>query len=332
MNYQTFQGTAGDSNSPAKLERLHLPADLSGLSVLDVACNEGFFCQEARRRGAGHVVGIDKSADFIERAKQRDPDGEYHVMDWVDVASLGKRFDVILLLSALHYARDPQFLLHELLRMLKPDGLLILECGVASGAAAEWVSVQRPIGDVVLHPTHLALTTALMQAAVRQIGPSVHQEGDPVDRYVYHVHPLKPMVLLISGSPGTGKSTLLGALTAAGGVIPVNLDHLLLTMPDWCQDGALLAIRNSKPFESEQIGDLIELIVSEGAEEAFAEEVFQTDQILLVNRRRAVTVVEGYALSQGRFRDAFAKRLADRGCYVWSVEPEAAPATAISTL
>ncbi len=82
-------------------------------------------------------------------------------MDWVEVSSLGKRFDVILLLSALHYARNPQLLLHELLKMLKPDGLLVLECGIAPGQEPEWVSVQRPVGDVVLHPTHSALTEAL---------------------------------------------------------------------------------------------------------------------------------------------------------------------------
>ncbi len=162
-----------------------------------------------------------------------------------------------------------------------------------------------------------------MQAAVRQIGRSVSQEGDPVDRYVYHVHPLKPMVLLVSGPPGSGKTTLLNALSAGGGVIPVNLDHLLLTMPSWCHDDSLLTIRDSRTFESEQIGELVDLMVREKAEEAFAEEVFETNQIMLVNRTRAVTVIEGYALSQGDFGRAFARRLTDRGCFVWHVGPEA---------
>ncbi len=70
MSYQTFQGVAGDSDSPAKLDRLHLPTDLSGLSVLDVACNEGFFCQEAVRRGATRVVGIDKNPDVHRKGKE----------------------------------------------------------------------------------------------------------------------------------------------------------------------------------------------------------------------------------------------------------------------
>jgi SAM-dependent methyltransferase len=278
------------------------------------------------------VVGIDKNPEFIERARRRDPDGDYRVMDWADIGSIKQTFDVVLLLSALHYARDPQLLLHQLMTILHPEGLLVLECGIAPGMKPEWVSVPRPVGDVVLHPTHSALIKALAQAAVRQVGPSVSQAGDQVDRYVYHVRPLKPIVLLVSGAPGTGKSTLLSALTSGGGVIPVNLDHLLLTMPSWCRDDSLLAIRESRPFESEQIGELIDLMVREGAEEAFAAEVLERGQIKLVNRNRAVTVVEGYALSQGGFGTAFATRLRDRGCYVWRVEPDAtSPATAVTS-
>jgi tRNA (mo5U34)-methyltransferase len=51
-----------------------LPADLTGLSVLDVGCNAGFYSVEAKRRGAARVLGIDaqrhqvRQASFVARA------------------------------------------------------------------------------------------------------------------------------------------------------------------------------------------------------------------------------------------------------------------------
>lgn len=51
-----------------------LPGDLSGLSILDVGCNAGFYSVEAKRRGAARVVGVDaqrhevRQASFVARA------------------------------------------------------------------------------------------------------------------------------------------------------------------------------------------------------------------------------------------------------------------------
>lgn len=184
MPYQTFPGSSGDSDSAGKLARMHLPEDLSGLSFLDIACNEGFFCQEAHRRNARRVVGIDRNPDFIEKAQARDPSSEYRVMDWTDLPSLDETFDVILLLSALHYATEPERLLRDVLDLLSPDGLFVLEAGIAPGFRPEWTKVERPVGDMVSHPTELALMRALWPAAAHRVGPSVQQPGDPIARNV----------------------------------------------------------------------------------------------------------------------------------------------------
>lgn len=325
MSYQSFPGTAGDSNSSAKLERLRLPADLTGCSVLDVACNEGFFCMEARRRGASRVVGIDRDAQFIDRARERDPETDYRVMDYLALDAIDERFDVILLLSALHYAVDPQRLLNDIVDLLTPTGLFVLECGVAPGRKPEWVTVQRPVGDVVRHPTHSMLMRALRGASVRPVGPSVRQEGDPIDRHVYHARRLRPMVLLVSGPSGTGKSTLLRALSVGGGIIPMNLDYLLVHMTSWCRDKTLLELRNSRAFQSDQLGHLVDYLTEHEAEEAFVDELLQAHRVLAPNADPALTVIEGYALSRGRFREAFTARLKELGCYVWHVDPAAAP-------
>lgn len=57
--YQSFPDEPGDSGSFAKLATLAMPP-LSGLSFLDVGCNEGFFCGYALFDAAVRVVGIDR--------------------------------------------------------------------------------------------------------------------------------------------------------------------------------------------------------------------------------------------------------------------------------
>src|ERR1051325_120315 len=50
-----------------KLPHFGVPADLTGLRVLDVGCAEGFFAFEAERRGAREVVAVDSFPDSIRR-------------------------------------------------------------------------------------------------------------------------------------------------------------------------------------------------------------------------------------------------------------------------
>jgi SAM-dependent methyltransferase len=327
MTYQTFpgQGGASDSDSPAKLARLRLPKDLSGQSVLDIACNEGFFCEEAWRRGAARVVGIDKSPEFIERAAQRDTATDYRVMDWQHLLALGEKFDLILLLSAMHYATRPSLLLRNVMSLLQPNGLFVLECGIASGDSADWVTVERAVGDAVRHPTYAGLMKMLTNAAVRRIGPSVDQVGDPIERHVFHVKHLKPIIMLVSGESGTGKSTLLKAMSLGGQIIPINLDKLLITMPSWCQDESLLEIWRSRDFQPDQIRELVDLLVEQNVEESFVDEMLARVRVFSENATPPVTVIEGYALHRGDFRAAFSERLRRQGCYVWHVEQGALP-------
>ena len=60
MAYQTIGLQKGNSDSEGKLATLQLP-DLAGKSFLDLGCNMGFFCREARcimlcRHGATKVA------------------------------------------------------------------------------------------------------------------------------------------------------------------------------------------------------------------------------------------------------------------------------------
>src|SRR5215216_4929538 len=48
--------------------------DVAGLSVLDLACGEGFYSRLLRLRGAGRVVGVDVSEKMINLARAAEAD------------------------------------------------------------------------------------------------------------------------------------------------------------------------------------------------------------------------------------------------------------------
>ena len=117
-------------------------------------------------------------------------------------------FDRILLASALHYAKDPRALLEDLRARLAPGGVLILEAGVSPEHHSAMVTVVRE-GDIRPFPTMIYLRTVLLDGfAVRRVGASVRQAGDPVPRSVFHCTRRQPVALVVSGASGVGKSSL----------------------------------------------------------------------------------------------------------------------------
>lgn len=98
-----------------------LPDDMSGLSVLDIGCNGGFFSLAVRERGAARVVGIDYDADYLAQARfaaqvRGMDDIEFHQMSVYDVAALGERFDIVLFMGVFYHLRHPLLaldLIHE---------------------------------------------------------------------------------------------------------------------------------------------------------------------------------------------------------------------------
>ena len=86
-----------------------LPADLTGLRVLDAGCGTGALAVEAARRGA-HVVAIDVSASLVDIARERAPKGMTGEIDWRagDMMSpdLGDFDHVVAMDSLIHYRTD----------------------------------------------------------------------------------------------------------------------------------------------------------------------------------------------------------------------------------
>jgi SAM-dependent methyltransferase len=108
--------------------------DITGRSVLDVACGTGLYSRRMKKRGAGRVVGVDSSEGMIAYARHLEhqaPLGiEYVVQDAASAGALGV-FDVVAATYLLHYAssvQQMQGMCATLRRSLAPGGRLVSIC------------------------------------------------------------------------------------------------------------------------------------------------------------------------------------------------------------
>ncbi|SEO01703.1 bifunctional 2-polyprenyl-6-hydroxyphenol methylase/3-demethylubiquinol 3-O-methyltransferase UbiG [Paenibacillus sp. OV219] len=106
--------------------RAMLP-DLRGVRVLDLGCGFGWHCRYAREQQASSVLGIELSANMLERAKEmtNDQQIEYRQMAIEDIDLPGATFDVILSSLALHYVEDYDAICRSAYDMLVPGGSFV---------------------------------------------------------------------------------------------------------------------------------------------------------------------------------------------------------------
>lgn len=216
MSYKQYQshspGEKGQVDSQHRLGRLQIPANLQGKAVLDIGCNEGFFCNVAAERGATRVVGIDVSEGALKMARELygKKKIDFRHQPWTRLPE--GNFDLVIWTSAMHYELDPLLIMRQIHERLTPDGVFILECGVVQVGSKEMVLVQRHDGSL-WYPSKRFLEEHLLEDfAFRQVAPVEIIGTDPVPRAVYHCARRKPTVFVFRGVSGSGKSAAAQAL------------------------------------------------------------------------------------------------------------------------
>ncbi len=107
--YQTIGKLSGSRDMKYRYKFMDLPKSMEGKTVLDIGCNAGMVCMEAKNRGAARVVGIDNSKRMIHTAKkffkENNCDGELYKFNVDDgLESLQKligddKFDYVFALA-----------------------------------------------------------------------------------------------------------------------------------------------------------------------------------------------------------------------------------------
>jgi tRNA (mo5U34)-methyltransferase len=105
-----------------------LPQDLTGMTVLDIGCNGGFYSLEMKHRGAERVLGIDHDERYLAQARFAaqvlDLDIEFEQMSVYDVHRLRERFDVVLFLGVFYHLRYPLLALDLIRQHVAKDWLV----------------------------------------------------------------------------------------------------------------------------------------------------------------------------------------------------------------
>jgi tRNA (mo5U34)-methyltransferase len=117
-----------------------IPEHLTGMSVLDIGCNGGFYSLEMKRRGANRVLGIDFDDGYLEQARfaaeVTGADVEFRKLSVYDVGTLGESFDIVLFMGVLYHLRHPLLAL-DLIREHVARNLLVFQSMQRGSAAVQ---------------------------------------------------------------------------------------------------------------------------------------------------------------------------------------------------
>jgi SAM-dependent methyltransferase len=109
--------------------------------VLDAATGRGEFINTIRQffRSYTHIVGIDISDKAVQYAQKLYPENDIEIyrmdlnaMDYEDA-----HFDTVCIVNSLHHLDDPTIVLSELIRVLKPGGMLLVSEMYRDGKQSE---------------------------------------------------------------------------------------------------------------------------------------------------------------------------------------------------
>jgi trans-aconitate methyltransferase len=102
-------------------------APQQGERILDLGCGTGYLTNLIAQAGA-RVVGIDKSASMIERARAAYPDLDFQVCTATDF-HFNTPFDAIFSNATLHWVLDKEAAIDNIYKNLRSGGRLMLEMG-----------------------------------------------------------------------------------------------------------------------------------------------------------------------------------------------------------
>ena len=121
---ETPAATKSNISLKFQLMEAYLPADLTGLRVLDLGCNAGGMSIEFAKRGAT-AVGIETGRKFYDQAMWlRSVLGleaalEYRNESIYSVMSLDEKFDIVLFMGIFYHLRYPQLALDACRRVCR---------------------------------------------------------------------------------------------------------------------------------------------------------------------------------------------------------------------
>ena len=96
-----------------------------GTHYLDVGCGAGMAAQLAATRGA-RVTGLDAAEALLAIARERLPNGDFHIGDIENLPFPDRTFDVVTGFNSFQFAGNPVVALAEAGRVVRSDGTIVI--------------------------------------------------------------------------------------------------------------------------------------------------------------------------------------------------------------
>jgi trans-aconitate methyltransferase len=106
---------------------LELLAAQPGEKILDIGCGTGHLTGKIASAGA-LVTGVDRSPDMIRQAREAYPALQFEVANAIKIPLQGP-FDAIFSNATLHWIKEPEMVIAEVSRLLRPGGRFVAEFG-----------------------------------------------------------------------------------------------------------------------------------------------------------------------------------------------------------
>lgn len=105
-----------------------------GERILDIGCGTGHLTAQIAATGA-HVIGVDRSAEMIRKARAAHPSLQFEVADAREL-SFARPFDAIFSNATLHWITEPDRAVAAISSALRPGGRFVAEFGGKGNIAA----------------------------------------------------------------------------------------------------------------------------------------------------------------------------------------------------
>jgi SAM-dependent methyltransferase len=141
-------------------------ADLDGRLILDAGCGMGRYLRVAAAGPNRQIIGVDlsRAVNAARELTANLPGVSVVRADLLRLPFLAETFDIIYSLGVLDHTPDPRHAVHELARLLKPGGTLVVWVYERERLVVEWVmDIQRAIST--------RLPVSVLELLCRLTGP-----------------------------------------------------------------------------------------------------------------------------------------------------------------
>ena len=95
--------------------------------ILDIGCREGLFLERMQLHGFSSLWGVDISSKSIKYLNKKRKNINGVVGNAQSIPFLDKSFDVIICTHTLEHCENPDKVISEIYRLLKPNGICLIE-------------------------------------------------------------------------------------------------------------------------------------------------------------------------------------------------------------